>query len=315
MRRILLIRLGAMGDIIHALPAAAALGSAPHTHLTWLVEPKWRSLLEGSGAANQLLELNRRDLLPSLRALREKSFHLIIDLQGLIKSALAAFASRSPRRLGYAYPQLREKPAGVFYTQRILTTSPHIVDRHLEIARAAGAPSLPARFPLPDGAPEGDLPSQPFVLANPHAGWISKQWPLQRYAELARLLDAQLRMPLVLNCSPAGAPQLKSIPGVHLHVSSLAGLIHATRRATAVVGVDSGPLHLAAALGLPGVAIFGPTDPARNGPYGQSIAVLRSPTAATTYKRIPETLPCMQNISATRVFELLQSKLAATLPN
>src|SRR6266851_2178690 len=101
------------------------------------------------------------------------------------------------------------------------------------------------------------------------------------YQETARLLD----LPLVVNGSPEAAEKLSQVNGAHVHISGIAGLIHATRRAHAVIGVDSGPMHIAAALGKPGVAIFGPTDPARNGPYGGSLRVLRSEKAATTYKR------------------------------
>jgi len=119
------------------------------------------------------------------------------------------------------------------------------------------------------------------VLASPLAGWGSKQWPLEMFAEVARLLD----LPLVVNGPPEAAETLARIRGAHVHVSGLAGLIDATRRAHAVIGVDSGPMHLAAALSKPGVAIFGPTDPARNGPYGGSLRVLRSSSAVTTYKR------------------------------
>src|SRR5207253_3742167 len=120
-----------------------------------------------------------------------------------------------------------------------------------------------------------------FVLACPVAGWGSKQWPLERYEELAALLD----VPLVVNGPPDAGPILRQIRGAEVHLSWIPGLIHATRRAHAVVGVDSGPMHLAAALAKPGVAVYGPTDPARHGPYGGSMRVLRGANAVTSYKR------------------------------
>jgi heptosyltransferase-1 len=125
------------------------------------------------------------------------------------------------------------------------------------------------------------LPDGKFVLASPLAGWNAKQWPLERFEELASLLE----MPLVVNGSPDSAEMLQRVRGAHVHISGIAGLIDATRRAHAVIGVDSGPMHLAAALAKPGVAIFGTTDPTRNGPYGGSLRVLRSGAAVTTYKR------------------------------
>src|SRR5262249_39059949 len=164
------------------------------------------------------------------------------------------------------------------YTERIQSNSAHVVDRNLELAAAAGAAHVAREFPIPPGAPEGDLPKSDFVLASPLAGWVSKQWPAAYYAELAAGLD----LPLVVNVPAAG---MMSIPGSHEHISGLPGLIHATRRAAAVIGVDSGPMHLADALGKPGVALFGPTDPARNGPYKRSLRVLRNASAVTTYKR------------------------------
>ncbi len=159
--------------------------------------------------------------------------------------------------------------------------------------------------PLPAGAPEGSLPDGPFVLASPLAGWRSKQWPLDYYAELAGLLRGR-GIPLVLDFPPSSDARVE---GAITCRSTLAGLVYATRRATAVVGVDSGPMHLAAALGKPGVAIFGPTDPARNGPYGGSLKALRSPSAVTSYKRRDAIDESMRRISPGQVFEALAAVL------
>jgi heptosyltransferase-1 len=147
------------------------------------------------------------------------------------------------------------------------------------------------------------------VLASPLAGWASKQWPMDHYRALAARLRRELGIPLVLDGPPGAdfAAAEAAIP----HYSSLPGLIYATRRAAAIVGVDSGPLHLAAALSRPGVAIFGPTDPARNGPYGDSLRVLRTPAAATTYKRGAAADPSMRNISPDEVFEALRAIVGA----
>src|SRR5581483_9929801 len=150
----------------------------------------------------------------------------------------------------------------------------HVVDRNLDLAVAAGATSILSSFPLPPGSPEEPLPDGDFVLACPLAGWRSKQWPAEYYTVLATRLRRELGVPLVLNAPPGAI--FPPAPDALLHTSGIPGLIYATRRATAVLGVDSGPLHLAAALSRPGVAIFGPTDPARNGPYGGSLQVLRS---------------------------------------
>jgi heptosyltransferase I len=311
---ILVVRLGAMGDIIHALPAATALKlGQPAARLTWVVEPKWAPLLEQNPFVDRVLPFDRHSwegLAAGRRALRDTSYRFAVDFQGLLKSALVAFVAAPGRIFGFDASQVRERAAALFYTHRISSAAAHVVDRNLDLAAAAGAAAThPPVFPLPLGRPEGDLPAGDFILASPLAGWASKQWPLEHYRALAGRLALELGIPLVLN-GPAGAPWGQIAPAV-AHYSALPGLIHATRRAAAVVGVDSGPLHLAAALAKPGVALFGPTDPARNGPYGDSMRVMRSSAAETTYKRGTAIAESMRQISPDEVFEALRAVLGA----
>jgi heptosyltransferase-1 len=308
----MVVRLGSMGDVIHALPAVASLKhSLPGSHLTWLVEAQWAPLLEQNPYVDRIAILERRTpgaWMRNWRKLRTERFDFAVDFQGLMKSALAASLSRPERIFGFHQSQVRERPAALFYSNRTVARATHVVDRNLELAADAGAISILRTFPLPDGVPEGELPDTPFVLACPLAGWTAKQWPLAFYSRLARRLERELELPLVLN-GPPGAGEFASIPSAIPHQSSVAGLIHATRRAAAVLGVDSGPLHLAAALGKPGVAIFGPTDPTRNGPYGESIEVLRSLGAATSYKRVATIDASMREIDPDLVFEALKAQL------
>jgi len=238
--------------------------------------------------------------------LRRGRFDLAVDLQGLIQSALVAASARADKIVGLARTQARESLAAMFYSTAVRTTAVHRVDRYLELVAAAGASSLLRTFPLPPGEPEGTLPDGPFVLACPLAGWGSKQWPLDHYVELAR----HLKMPLVVNGPPDASDILARIEGTQVHLSGLAGLIDATRRAHAIVGVDSGPLHLAAALGKPGVAIYGPTDPASNGPYGGSLRILRSADAVTSYKRHAADAGSMRAVSPIEVLDALEMCLA-----
>jgi heptosyltransferase-1 len=302
--RILVVRLGAMGDILHTLPAVATLKSGhPGAHVTWVVESRWRPLLEENPFIDRIVELrrgSRSGVIETVRELRSDRYDFAVDFQGLAKSALTAAFARPERIFGYHQSQVRERVAALFYSNKVLARSIHVVDRHLELAAAAGAGQALRAFPVPPGHPEGELPAGDFVLACPLAGWGSKQWPLEHYHELGDLLQSKLSVPLVLDGPPGSGFD---------HYSSLPGLIHATRRALAVVGVDSGPLHLAAALNKPGVAIFGPTDPARNGPYGSSIQVLRSESAATTYKRNAGIVECMRAITPDQVFERLKAQL------
>jgi heptosyltransferase-1 len=305
--RILAVRLGAMGDIIHALPAVAAL-QRTGAHVTWVVEPQWAALLEGNPSVDRVALLRRGSaagLLKSWRELRAGCYDLAVDFQGLIKSAVVAAAARPKSVRGFDTPQLRERAAGLFYSERVAAAGAHVVDRNCELAGCADAPR---EFALPAGRAEGDLPEGRFVLASPLAGWRRKQWPEEHYRALARRLQRELAVPLVLNGREAA--HLPAMEGAAVHVSGLAGLIDATRRAAAIVGVDSGPMHIAAALGKPGVAIFGPTDPARNGPYGGSLRVLRCADAVTTYQRGEEIDESMRAISPDEVFEELRAALA-----
>ncbi|HBY61942.1 MAG TPA: hypothetical protein DEH78_19150 [Solibacterales bacterium] len=308
---ILVVRLGAMGDILHALPAVATLKhSHPRSRVSWAVDPKWAPLLEGNPFVDEVLPLARKSLRDVARAwklLRSRPFDLAIDFQGLLQSALVASAARPDRIVGFHHSQVRERAAAFFYSACVAARSAHVVDRNVELAVAAGAANVIHAFPIPPGAPEGTLPEDGFVLASPFAGWAAKQWPLEHYAALAQELD-RMGLRLVLNGPPEARETLAAGRAI-THCSGLAGLIHATRRATAVVGVDSGPLHLAAALGKPGVAIFGPTDPARNGPYGGTFTVLREEGAATTYKRRAEIESSMRAISPRHVAQELRARL------
>jgi heptosyltransferase I len=311
---VLVVRMGSMGDVIHALPAVATLKhSMPGSYVCWVIDPKWACLLEGNPFVDEVFPLDRRTLSGighAWRLLRSRRFGLAVDFQGLIKSALAASVARPDRIYGFHQSQVRERLAALFYSNRVRAKSTHVVDRNLELAAAAGASAILCAFPLPDGAPEGELPEGDFVLASPLAGWPGKQWPLECYSDLAGLLRSKLGLPLVLNGPPQAATTLGSVAGAVIHVSGIPGLIHATRRARAVLGIDSGPTHLAAALDRPGVAIFGPTDPARNGPYGKSFVVLRDTAAVTSYKRKQETDPSMSAIPPEMVFEALEDRIA-----
>ena len=306
--RILAVRLGAMGDVVQCLPAVASLKHGiPRSHVTWVVEARWAPLLEGNPYLDRVIVLERgsfRRLAASWRGLRDGRYDVAVDFQGLVKSAVVASAARAEKLFGFDRYVVRERPAAWFYSVAVPSRAVHRVDRYLELASAAGASSLLRTFPLPPGQTEGTLPEGPFVLANPMAGWPGKQWPIEYYSELGKLLEAECGWTLVLN----GRTRIDA-SCTRPHVSGIPGLIDATRRALAVVGVDSGPMHLAAALGKPGVAVFGPTDPAQNGPYGGHIAVLRSPSAVTSYKRNHAGSE-MRDIRPEAVFEAIQTVLA-----
>jgi heptosyltransferase-1 len=310
--QILVVRLGAMGDIIHVLPAVSSLRiNFPKSRISWALAPKWKELLESNPAIDNLILFRRsswQDLASSWQLLRPLRPDLAIDFQGLLQSALVGKVSRPGVYFGWNASYARERLASFVYSDTVRPHSRHVVDQNLELAAAAGASELVREFPLPPGRPEGNLPLGSFVLTHPFAGWAAKQWPLENYGELAKLLKGQ-GIALVANVPPQRAGEVAGLPDVLVHTSSLSGLIHATRRASAVVGLDSGPMHLAAALRKPGVALFGPTDPERNGPYGGSLLVLRDPNAVTSYKRGDEIDPSMRRITVYEVYSAVLSQL------
>jgi len=281
--------------------------SFPEDRLVWAMAPKWRPLVEGNPFIDDVISFNRRDtkkLVTCWRQLRNLRPRTAIDFQGLIQSALVGRASKAQQLVGFDRLSVREPLAAMLYTDRLRPTAGHVVDRNLQLAELAGAHSLTTNAWLPPGTDEGTLPGGPFVLTNPLAGWKSKQWPLKNYELVAQRLQRE-GVELIANVPSHDAGEFRELKHVRLHSSSIGGLIAATRRATAVLGVDSGPLHLAAALGKSGVALFGPTDPERNGPYGGSIEVMRVSGAGTTYKRHDEIHPSMTQLAPEAVAERL----------
>ncbi len=296
--RILIVRLSAIGDVIHGMPVLCALRDRfPRAELSWLVEERAAPLLEGHEALDGLLTVPRgwlkspQTLLRLRRRLREGAFDVAVDVQGLAKSALAARLSGAPRRIGFGDEKGRELSPWL-YTDRVHTRSPHVVDANLDLLRPLGIKHPRVRFAVPE--PEKDRTAAEQILAemgvgarfaviNPGAGWASKVWPADRYPAVARHLGESLRLPsLVIWGSEQEREWAEAIgaasggyarPAPPVTLRQLAALL---RRARLFVGADTGPLHLAAAVGTPCVGLFGPTPAIRNGPYGPGHHVLQN---------------------------------------
>ncbi|HZS56936.1 MAG TPA: glycosyltransferase family 9 protein [Bryobacteraceae bacterium] len=313
---LLVIRLSAMGDIIHTLPAITTLKrSFSDQRIAWLVAPRWMPLLVGNPFIDELIPLDRRNIghaRKTLRRVRALKADIAFDFQGLFQSALVGRLARPKALFGFSKSVAREPFASLLYTQRITVKGPHRVERAVQLAEAAGARQPSFEAWIPPGVAEGNLPDGPFVLTNPFAGWAGKEWPLPSYEALGRLLNKE-GIELVVNVGQSRTERLKLLKHVRLHSSSLSGLIDATRRATAVVGLDSGPLHLAAALGKPGVGLYGPTDPALTGPFGGSMTVLRAASVETTYKRHGEIHASMREITPEQVSEVLLHSIRSSV--
>jgi heptosyltransferase-1 len=295
-QRFLIVRLSSIGDIVHALPAVAALGeSFPQAEIHWVVESRHALLLEGNPYLYRVVKLDtlgwRRQLITGatlreigrgLRALRASRYDAAIDFQGLWKSAVVAWLSRARERIGFAKPWLREPSAAVLYTQRISPRArKHVIETNLALVEQLGAHTQHWQFPLPrsdmdDAYVETQitaLNAKDFIIINPGGGWRSKCWSPESYAELMLRLEGILPGQILLTGSAgeenliaailqrAGSRRARYVPATLVQFIALA------RRASLFIGGDTGPLHLAAAVGTPIVGIFGPTDPSRNGPF------------------------------------------------
>jgi heptosyltransferase I len=326
MAKILIARLGAMGDILHALPAATAIRAAlPDATLGWLVEDRWTELLTARGpkanpevvgpqkpVVNLIHTVDtrrwrrgvfRRETLAEMHGARRRvcdiHYDLVVDFQGAIKSAVLARWSGASAIAGFADP--REAAARFFYSRKFPRSGEHVIRQNHALATQALKPFLggqelklvPPILPC-DPAAEAWAQSEiarlgiaSFALLNPGAGWSGKQWPAQRFGAVARAL-AKHNVKSLVNAPPgeeALAAAVVEAGGGHAFAisCSIGQLIALTRRARLFVGGDTGPMHLAAALAVPTVALFGPTDPARTGPFSEKAIALRHPESETTF--------------------------------
>jgi heptosyltransferase-1 len=342
--KILVVRLGAMGDVIHALPAAMYLKSVfPKAQIGWVIEQRWNSLLEWKFSGRPFPDVvhavdTRRwrksplnpetldEVLSSLRELRAAKYEVAVDFQGALKSALIALFSGAPRRFGFA--EAWEKPASLFYTNLVYARSMHVVRQNLELAAAvtgsADADTIAGSFfewsPSDANVHAWTIAEMRrlrletgFAILNPGAGWGAKQWPIERYAEVARELGKDGVRALV-NHGPGEeqlARQVEQNSGGHAVAATfnISQLMAITRKASLFIGGDTGPMHLAALLQVPVLAIFGPTDPARNGPHGTRNIVLRDAASVTSHKRQRETEAGLRNITTEQVLKAARELL------
>jgi heptosyltransferase-1 len=326
--RFLLIRLGSMGDVIHALPAAAALRDTfPDAAIDWVIDPKWARLLEGNPTINNVIALDRKSsgkILAALGQMRAAKYTCAIDFQALYKSAVIAFASGAPRRIGFQSSYAREGMAAIFYTDRLNPRGAHKVEHNLTLAASAGAQMSKPRFPLAIHPRDGEITAvelarnslQEFFVLNPGGGWRSKCWPAARYGELHRKLFEHYGLRGVVSFGPgeealaqevisaAGDPAPVAIP---LGIGPLMALMRGTKF---VVSADTGPLHLASALGAPVIGLFGPTDPSRTGPFSADDVVVRNLRASvTTYRRGKSYSNSMLSITVDQVVDAVERRL------
>jgi heptosyltransferase-1 len=312
--RLLVVRLSAMGDIIHAMPAIAALRRAkPDLQIGWLVERRWLELLCARDSERLSVRSERKPLADWVhvakfsswrrtllsnetwheaqscrREVRTRKYQVALDLQGAMRSALAARFTGAPVRIGSSQP--REAPARMFYTHPVDVRGAHVIEQALSLASELAGEALEyVRPPFPvDPASEAwadhqseILGGKPQAILNPGAGWGAKCWPPESYGAVARSL-ADRGMAVLINHGPGEETLVETVRnssgGMAVPLKCSVGeLIALTRRARLFIGGDTGPMQLAAALRIPVIALFGPTRPERNGPFGTPSVVLRSP--------------------------------------
>ena len=330
--RILLVRLGAIGDVIHTLPLAAAIRDAyPSAEICWAAAPGPGLLLEGNPDIDRVFTVDTRawskeDPLKlvalarsCLRSLRSLRADIAVDAQGLIKSGIIVWASGAGTRVGFDHSVCREGLNVVFTTHWAppIEGPHHVVEKNLSLLAPLGIEPPPAdsiRFPLMERAEEGEgaasylrreglAGGRPLMIMHPGAGWETKRWEAGRYAVLG---DAWLELSkgnLLITWGPGEEETARRVAGAMRGPATLspptdirqfAALI---RRSDVFTGGDTGPLHLAAALGVRCLALFGPTDPGRNGPWGEGHAVLHRRLACSgCYGRICPDVECLDRI-------------------
>ena len=296
MNRILVVRLGSLGDIVHAIPAVAALRSQwPHAQLDWATSPVYRDLVAMVDGVDHVVPVDTRalfgssGLLTAIGRLRASRYDAVLDLQGLLKSAVLARLAGGQRTLGYARPDLREPAAAAFYSHATdVSEAGHVIDKALRLMRAIGCKTSDRRFPIsvPD-IPEVTalakrLSSSGYALLNPGAAWPNKRWPVDKYGVVAARLKVERGMTSVVLWGPGERARAEAVVAASEGAAEVAppttipAIAALAQQARLIVSGDTGPLQLALAVGTPAVALFGPTRAERNGPWAsQDISISR----------------------------------------
>jgi heptosyltransferase-1 len=335
--RILICRLSAIGDCILTMPLAVALRRAfPGAFIAWGVQGASASLIEAHPSVDLVIKISKQELSSPLRLwslrkrLRSQNFDLALDPQGLTKSSLVSWLSGAPRRIGFARPVAREISPWL-QTDLVPSRQPHVVDRYLELLQPLGIASPKVEFQFPaDAAARNNLApflDQPllqhgFAVINPGAGWDSRLWPTERYGEVAQFLGSAHRLPAVVvwagDRERVWAEEIVERADGHAILApktSLLELGELLRRARLFVGSDTGPLHMAAAVGVPCVGIYGPTRPENSGPYGHGHKVVQAYyQAGTSRERRAASNDAMRAIITTDVCTACEEVLGRQEP-
>jgi len=335
--RILITRLSAIGDCVHTMPLVCAIKRAcPGAFIAWAVEPAAAPLVEGHEAVDQVVVVPKGWLksLATIRSVRRQLRALkcdtSLDPQSLSKSCMLGWFSGARRRIGFAKGQGRELAPWLNNTC-ISPRASHVVDKYLEVARPLGITSLTVEFcmkhdPLAKHTIERYLADagvdRPFAMINPGAGWDSKLWPLERYAHVAQHVGETHKRPSVVvwagNRERLWAEQIVTSSSGHAHLAPPTSLLELTelcRLSGLFVGSDTGPLHIAAAVGTQCVGMYGPTSPAVCGPYGTGHVIVQTDRPTDASRMRDPTNDVMHSISAEQVADACDRVLAGNATN
>ena len=332
-RRILLIKPSSLGDIVHAMPTCAALRRAyPRARLTWLVKRAWAGLVERIDGVDRVWPVNSGvwGWLSQVPALRRERFDVVVDLQGLFRSAAMGWLSGASERIGFVNGR---EGSPWFYSRRVPVpeSEMHAVDRYLLVAKAVGAvePGTPEfRFRIPQTdydevdrllSRSGVTPGMQWVAMNVSARWPTKRWPAGSFAEVADRLQQEGYGAVVMiggsdeRADIAEVSGRMKTPAIDLAGATTVGLLPALlSKASLLITNDSGPMHVAAAVGTPVVALFGPTSAVRTGPYGVGHQVLmgnvpcRPCFSRTCHNALP--LECLRTVSSEQVLAAVRAQ-------
>ena len=315
--RIALVKLSSLGDVVHALPSARAIRTWwPRADLTWVVERREQAILAGNPDLDHVVPVDTRlwrrefrrpigaasvavKLRGLVRRLAAGRFDMAVDLQGLWKSGVITALTRAPLRVGMAGTHCRER-AAAWFTNRHITppAAIHVVEQYLAVVAGLGvdlAAVGPPAFPVP-GDPvaeagvarwleeEGVKPTTALILLNPGSGGDHKRWAVDAFRRLGEELAVRLGARVAIPWGPGEEPLARATAhgmrtgGLVPPPTTIAEMVALFRRATLVVGGDTGPIHVAAALGVPTIGLYGPTSARRNGPYGPRATAIESPS-------------------------------------
>jgi lipopolysaccharide heptosyltransferase I len=322
--KILIVRLGALGDIVHAVPAVAALRRGlPSAQIDWLVDERYSEVVDLIRGIDARITVDPsakwRELPRVVRRLRQERYDAALDFQGLLKSAVLARSSGAARVIGFSRHVLRERAAAVFYHEhRSIPRGQHVIAKNLRLAGVLGVDVSQISFPF--DVPPGPIIEGPYAILNPGAAWPNKRWPPAAFGDIAAWLRDRHGTPSIVLWGPQELELARAVVNASAGAARLApptrigDVLALARGARLVLSGDTGPLHLAAAVGAPIVGLYGPTSPVRNGPWRpQDVSISRNRECACHHQRRcrREGRPCIEHIGIADVRAAIERRFEA----